>query len=1037
MKVKTTDVKKFVNASYKTRKTAPKKIGDYVLDESLSNKKAKVYHDPIHDKTIIANRGTTGTISDWANNALYATDIATGNVFNLYNKSDRFQQAKRTQKNALKKYGTVDTNIGHSQSGVITRKLNEKGLTDQVININPASYYEKPKKNEYTYRSTFDPVSAFTTGAKTASDFILNPIKAHSSKFLKKYHKKYLGGAIDETTQKSLMYIDRVLKLENDEDYNKNLRKIQMEIEDEKVNEIFFREIIGGLNPSVYKLLFPKFIPELKKYTDAFMIKKLREQREAEALKKVEKPKKEKVVKPKKEKVEKPKSDKPTIKETKQMYNAMKLEEKKKAELEHEKAMQKILEQRKSDPRVLMMDEISALNKFKIPSLKLMLKQRKIKLSKNGKPLKKIQMIGILSDEIVMKYKKLIPVSKDNILDLISEIKSTKFEDTKPFDTKPIDKLFNKVGNKIKETTNIKKADKFRKQQLMKKIFNAMKVVNKNIDKPFDVDTFEEVTNFDLMYYKKEYYLRDLETNIIYSIKNDLPFERVGLYYASNNKIKLDVKPLPKVDKVELDNIKKADEFRKKQLLKKTFNTLKKTTISKKNKKIIKMNKVKQSILNEIETFKKEIESFKDKYNNTKITINEVNDLIKALESKINVPSPIKTKESSNTIINKIEKKLSEIQQIGNKIKEPLKYDADIGFTLFGYLYLIDKYDLPNILFGLMKNKIQFSITSYSLKFKPSFFFGDTKTKFSKDEQYLVNHITNINLSENKDFYENFFTEIKNFIDNGEDLIFIPLCFELGGGHANMLIYRVSDGVIERFDPHGRSYYGSGEIGSRFNNQLNIRLKELFEVIGNKYLKEYTPVFQMIEPTDDDGFQAIESSFDKNIKDNQGYCQLWSLFFMELVALNKDIDSEELIDKSIEIGEASPQYFKEIITGYVSIIYKEMEQFVKKISKDYKINFEEKNLFTKHRDNTDLINYFYKLKEDFTKKPKKNKIISVNVSKRFINSINKMDQDELDEYKESLEEILDTGKHIGYNGKEITNGERIQFLNELNYLKKK
>ena len=160
-KIKTSEVKKFVQSSYKDKKTAPKKIGDYILDEKLSNKKVKVYHDPEHNKTVVANRGTANTIADWTNNLKYGADVATGNIFNLYNKSDRFQQAKRTQKQAIKKYGKVDANIGHSQSGVITRKLNEQGLTDQVININPAGFYETPKKNEYSYRSTFDPVSVF------------------------------------------------------------------------------------------------------------------------------------------------------------------------------------------------------------------------------------------------------------------------------------------------------------------------------------------------------------------------------------------------------------------------------------------------------------------------------------------------------------------------------------------------------------------------------------------------------------------------------------------------------------------------------------------------------------------------------------------------------------------------------------------------------------------------------------------------------------------------------------------------------------
>ena len=65
-------INELVNASYQKNKDAPSQIGDYHLDRELSTGKAKVYHDPITKKTIVANRGTQGTFQDWANNAAYA-----------------------------------------------------------------------------------------------------------------------------------------------------------------------------------------------------------------------------------------------------------------------------------------------------------------------------------------------------------------------------------------------------------------------------------------------------------------------------------------------------------------------------------------------------------------------------------------------------------------------------------------------------------------------------------------------------------------------------------------------------------------------------------------------------------------------------------------------------------------------------------------------------------------------------------------------------------------------------------------------------
>lgn len=187
------DTKKFIESSYKSKGQADANISNFDLDKELSNDTAKVYHDKNSNKTIVVNRGTKGT-KDWANNAKYGFDVLTHNVFNTYGKSDRYKEAQKTQKEAIKKYGKVDENIGHSQGAVITRKLNDEGLTKEVININPASFYEKPKKNEYNYRSTFDPISMFSKGTTTIKDYTLNPLKAHSTSFLNKVNPKYLLG---------------------------------------------------------------------------------------------------------------------------------------------------------------------------------------------------------------------------------------------------------------------------------------------------------------------------------------------------------------------------------------------------------------------------------------------------------------------------------------------------------------------------------------------------------------------------------------------------------------------------------------------------------------------------------------------------------------------------------------------------------------------------------------------------------------------------------------------------------------------------
>jgi len=183
------EVKQFVDASYMPKKEGIPQIGNYVLDKQLSTRKAKVYHDPVSDKTVVANRGTTGTASDWANNARY--------LMGNYKKTDRMKQAKKVQKEAIQKYGKVDTNVGHSQGGIITRELNKQGLTNEVINLNPASKGEKVLKNEFIIKSVLDPVSILQkqpTKRTTKTKGTMNLLKEHSSDILNRLNPKQIIG---------------------------------------------------------------------------------------------------------------------------------------------------------------------------------------------------------------------------------------------------------------------------------------------------------------------------------------------------------------------------------------------------------------------------------------------------------------------------------------------------------------------------------------------------------------------------------------------------------------------------------------------------------------------------------------------------------------------------------------------------------------------------------------------------------------------------------------------------------------------------
>ena len=191
----TSDIKGFIDASYTDR--TENKIGDFVLDKQLSTRKAQVYHNPVTDEVVINNRGTTGTVADWTNNVAY--------MAGLYDQTDRMKQAEKVQRKAIDKYGHVDVNVGHSQGGIITRKLNEKGLVNEVINVNPAAMFEKQRKNETVIRSSRDLVSglhAINPFAKKKRTHVVkgvfNPVREHGTEVLSRMKHTFVGKGVTD-----------------------------------------------------------------------------------------------------------------------------------------------------------------------------------------------------------------------------------------------------------------------------------------------------------------------------------------------------------------------------------------------------------------------------------------------------------------------------------------------------------------------------------------------------------------------------------------------------------------------------------------------------------------------------------------------------------------------------------------------------------------------------------------------------------------------------------------------------------------------
>jgi hypothetical protein len=184
-KVSIKHLQKFLDNSYS--KKPEQNIDNYLLDESLTNSTAKVYHDPTTGQAVITHRGTQGA-SDWLNNAAYA--------MGLYKYTNRYKQGLKTQKATEDKYGAKNVStLGHSQGAILSRELGKD--SKEIINVNPAYIKEKPATNEYNIKSSRDVVSALkpihSKDIKIKAESY-NPLTEHSYDILERLNPDQMIG---------------------------------------------------------------------------------------------------------------------------------------------------------------------------------------------------------------------------------------------------------------------------------------------------------------------------------------------------------------------------------------------------------------------------------------------------------------------------------------------------------------------------------------------------------------------------------------------------------------------------------------------------------------------------------------------------------------------------------------------------------------------------------------------------------------------------------------------------------------------------
>jgi hypothetical protein len=169
----------------------------------------------------------------------------------------------------------------------------------------------------------------------------------------------------------------------------------------------------------------------------------------------------------------------------------------------------------------------------------------------------------------------------------------------------------------------------------------------------------------------------------------------------------------------------------------------------------------------------------------------------------------------------------------------------------------------------------------------------------------------------------------------GTQFIVIPACFVFktttpGRAHANVLIYRKKESVLEHFEPHGDGFRGyEGET-----DFIKKEMVEFVKVFNAHLIKANIPEVRMVEPREvcpyRNGLQTLESSVPDKKYDIGGYCAAWSMFFTELALANPAMSSNEIIEVLMkQAGERNGgrQYMKDVIEGYADHISDKIDKY--------------------------------------------------------------------------------------------------------------
>lgn len=179
---------------------------------------------------------------------------------------------------------------------------------------------------------------------------------------------------------------------------------------------------------------------------------------------------------------------------------------------------------------------------------------------------------------------------------------------------------------------------------------------------------------------------------------------------------------------------------------------------------------------------------------------------------------------------------------------------------------------------------------------------------------------------------------IKNIINSGRyKYIIIPIGIILSNGnHSNSLFYDIENNIMERFEPHGSGY----PTNFNYNPTLldEILHKKITHILSDIYgknikIKYYRPIDYLPKI----GFQTVEvteMNINKNIGDPNGFCTLWTIWYLDYRLKYIFKHPGKMVKKLINEIKINNYSFRTIIRNYSKKITDLRDSYLSKIDRN-------------------------------------------------------------------------------------------------------